>query len=251
MILIKEVYKSFLYPTESYLKNRLGSAQALLKPGEGSDRFFNKQEYLRYLMKKFLVAEKLHMSQIFAPDGKVVPVTILKSAGIKVTQIKTADKDKYLAVQVGFGKKRKVSKALAGHTKDMGNFKKLMEFRVEDVNGYERGQVIKVDTFAVGDKVSVTAAMKGRGFAGPVKRYRFHGAPASHGHDHPRAVGAIGGRFPQHVRKGLRMAGHMAGIRTVTNLVVIDVDPKRNLIAIKGAVPGAPGGIVRIEGRGK
>jgi len=89
--------------------------------------------------------------------------------------------------------------------------------------------------------------MKGRGFAGPIKRHGFHGAPASHGHDHPRAVGAIGGRFPQHVRKGLRMAGRMGGVRTVTNLEVIDVDLERNLIAVKGAVPGANGGIVRIQ----
>ena len=168
-----------------------------------------------------------------------------------MTQVRTADKDKYSAVQVGFGRRKKATKALAGHTKELGNFKKLMEFRVEDSSKYERGQEIKVDTFAVGDKVSVTSEMKGRGFAGPVKRHGFHGAPASHGHDHPRAVGAIGGRFPQHVRKGLRMAGHMAGVRTVKNLEVIDVDPKRNLIAVKGAVPGAPGGLVRIVIAGK
>jgi large subunit ribosomal protein L3 len=197
-------------------------------------------------MEKFIVAEKLHMSQIFDASGKVVPVTILKSSGVKVTQIRTQDKDKYTAVQVGFGKKKKPTKALAGHTKDVGSFAHLMEFRVADSASYQRGQQIKVDTFAVGDKVSVTAEMKGRGFAGPVKRYGFHGAPASHGHDHPRAVGAIGGRFPQHVRKGLRMAGHMAGVRTVKNLEVIEIDAKKNLIAIKGAVPGAPGGIVRI-----
>jgi large subunit ribosomal protein L3 len=197
-------------------------------------------------MAKFLVAEKLHMSQIFTADGKVVPVTVLKSSGVKVTQVRTMDKDKYSAVQVGFGRKRKPSKALAGHTKDVGNFAKLMEFRVEDSSSYQKGQQIKVDTFAVGDIVSVTAEMKGRGFTGPVKRWGFHGAPASHGHDHPRAVGAIGGRFPQHVRKGLRMAGHMAGVRTVKNLEVVEIDPKKNLIAIKGAVPGAPGGIVRI-----
>jgi large subunit ribosomal protein L3 len=197
-------------------------------------------------MEKFIVAEKLHMSQIFDASGKVVPVTILKSSGVKVTQIRTQDKDKYTAVQVGFGKKKKPTKAMAGHTKDVGSFARLMEFRVADPASYQRGQQIKVDTFTVGDKVSVTAEMKGRGFAGPVKRYGFHGAPASHGHDHPRAVGAIGGRFPQHVRKGLRMAGHMAGVRTVKNLEVIEIDPKKNLIAIKGAVPGAPGGIVRI-----
>ncbi len=189
------------------------------------------------------------MSQIFAADGKVVPVTILKCDGLKVTQVRTADKDKYTAVQVGFGKKRNASKASAGHTKDLGTFRKLTEFRLndEEIKGMERGTEIKVDTFAIGDFVKVSAEMKGRGFAGPVKRHGFHGAPASHGHDHPRAVGAIGGRFPQHVRKGLRMAGRMGGVRTVTNLEVIDIDVTRNLIAIKGAIPGAPGGIVKIE----
>ncbi len=191
------------------------------------------------------------MSQIFTKDGKVVPVTILKVAPNKVTQIRTAEKDKYQAVQVGFGRRKKATKALAGHTKDLGNFAKLIEFRVDDSSKFSRGQEIKVDTFAVGDKVKVTGEMKGRGFAGPIKRHGFHGAPMSHGHDHPRAVGAIGGRFPQHVRKGLRMAGHMAGTRTVKNLEVVEIDAKRNLIAVKGAVPGANGGIVKIQLAGK
>lgn len=198
-------------------------------------------------MSKFLVAEKLHMSQIFTKDGKVVPVTILKAAKNKVVQIRTMEKDKYQAVQIGFGRKKNATKALAGHTKELGNFAHLMEFRVEDSSKFARGQEIGVDTFAIGDKIKATAEMKGRGFAGPIKRYGFHGAPASHGHDHPRAVGAIGGRFPQHVRKGLRMAGHMAGVRTVKNLEVVDIDAKRNLIAVKGAVPGAPGGVVKLQ----
>lgn len=198
-------------------------------------------------MSKFILAEKLNMSQIFAADGKVVPVTVLKAGPIKVTQVRTQEKDKYQAVQVGFGKKKKATKASAGHTKELGNFATLMEFRVDDSSVYTRGQEIKADTFAIGDMVKATAEMKGRGFAGPIKRHGFHGAPASHGHDHPRAVGAIGGRFPQHVRKGKRMAGHMAGVRTVKNLEVVDIDVKRNLIAVKGAVPGANGGLVRIE----
>jgi large subunit ribosomal protein L3 len=188
------------------------------------------------LMAKFIIAEKLNMTQMFTADGKVVPVTILKAGPVKVVQVKTMDKDKYTAVQVGFG------------TKKSGNkFKKLSEFRIDEKDVYEKDQEIKVDTFAIGDKVKVTAEMKGRGFAGPIKRYGFHGAPASHGHDHPRAVGAIGGRFPQHVRKGLRMAGRMGGTRTVKNLEVMDIDVERNLIAVKGAVPGANGGIVKIQ----
>lgn len=198
-------------------------------------------------MKKFILAEKMNMSQIFAKDGKVIPVTILKAGPVKVTQVKTMDKDKYTAVQVGYGRRKNATNALKGHTKELGNFKKLAEFRLDDVSEMTRGQEIKVDAFSPGDFVKVTAEMKGRGFAGPIKRYRFKGAPASHGHDHPRAVGSIGGRFPQHVRKGKRMAGRMGGTRTVRNLEVIEIDAKRNLIAVKGAVPGAPGGLVMIQ----
>ncbi|OGE74246.1 MAG: 50S ribosomal protein L3 [Candidatus Doudnabacteria bacterium RIFCSPLOWO2_02_FULL_42_9] len=187
-------------------------------------------------MAKFIIAQKLKMSQMFTDKGIVVPVTILKAGPVKVTLVRTMDKDKYTAVQVGFGKKKTGNK-----------FKKLVEFRTDDKDSYSTGDEIKADTFIIGDKVKVTAEMKGKGFAGPVKRWHFHGAPASHGHDHPRAVGAIGGRFPQHVRKGLHMAGRMGGTRTVTNLEVVDVDAARNLIAIKGAVPGANGGIVKIQ----
>ena len=192
---------------------------------------------------KFILAEKLNMSQFFDATGKVFPVTILKAGPVKVVAVKTQEKDKYMAVQVGYGKKKHPSKAEAGN----GGFKTLAEFRISEKETFNKGDEIKADTFAIGDKVKVTAEMKGRGFAGPIKRHGFHGAPASHGHDHPRAVGAIGGRFPQHVRKGLRMAGRMGGVRTVKNLEVIDVDAKRNLIAVKGAVPGARGGLVRIQ----
>jgi large subunit ribosomal protein L3 len=194
-------------------------------------------------MSKFIIAQKLKMSQMFTAKGEVVPVTILKAGPVKVVQVKTAEKDKYSAVQVGFGKKKNPTKAEAGH----GAFQILFEFRTDDKDSFNKGDEIKADTFAIGDKVKVTAEMKGKGFAGPVKRWGFHGAPASHGHDHPRAVGAIGGRFPQHVRKGLHMAGRMGGTRTVTGLEIIDVDVARNLIAVKGAVPGANGGIVRIQ----
>ncbi|OGE81477.1 MAG: 50S ribosomal protein L3 [Candidatus Doudnabacteria bacterium RIFCSPLOWO2_02_FULL_48_8] len=183
---------------------------------------------------KFILAEKLNMSQIFK-DGKAIPVTILRAGPVKVTAVKNLDRDKYQAVQVGFGRSKKRA------------FGKLSEFRVSDVKSFAKDQEIRVDSFVVGDRIKVTAEMKGRGFAGPIKKYGFKGAPASHGHDHPRAVGAIGGRFPQHVRKGLRMASRMGGVRTIRNLEVVDVDSERNLIAVKGAVPGARGGIVKIQ----
>lgn len=196
---------------------------------------------------KFIVAEKLSMSQIFSKNGQVVPVTILKAAPIKITQVKSSDKDKYSAVQVGYGKKKNQTKTEAGHVKNLGKFARLVEFRVPQDAKYEHGQEIKVDSFEIGDKVKVTSKMKGKGFTGPVKRYGFAGQPKTHGHDHPRAVGSIGMRFPQHVRKGLKMAGRMAGTRTVKNLEVIDIDVKRNLIAVKGAVPGARGTMVKIQ----
>lgn len=197
-------------------------------------------------MSKFILAEKLNMSQVFQA-GQAVPVTILRAGPVTVVQIKSQDKDKYSAVQVGFGKRQRASQALAGHTKGLGNFAALVEFRVSDTAGLARGQVITAENFQPGDMVKITGEMKGRGFAGPIKKYGFKGAPASHGHDHPRAVGSIGGRFPQHVRKGKRMAGRMGGSRTVKNLEVVDVDGKRNLMAVKGAVPGAYGGIVKIQ----
>lgn len=196
---------------------------------------------------KFILAEKVNMSQIFDKDGKVVPVTILRANPVFITQVKSVGKDKYSAVQVGFGKRKKASKALSGHTKELGNFKRLVEFRIKDGAEFARGSTVTVEIFQPGDLVKVTGEMKGRGFAGPIKKYGFHGAPASHGHDHPRAVGSIGGRFPQHVRKGKRMASRMGGTRTVRNLEVVDVDVKKSLIAIKGAVPGAPGGMVKIQ----
>src|SRR6187455_838736 len=131
-------------------------------------------------MSKFILAQKLNMSQMFAKDGKVVPVTILKAGPIKVVQVKTLDKDKYSAVQVGFSKKTKPNRAETGHGKDAGALMNLTEFRTDAKDVFMAGQEIKVDAFTVGDLVKVTAEMKGRGFAGPIKKYGFHGAPASH-----------------------------------------------------------------------
>src|SRR5258708_13633660 len=135
-------------------------------------------------MAKFIIAQKLNMSQMFTKDGKVVPVTILKAGPIKVVQVKTAAKYKYTAVQVGFGKKRNPNKAEAGH----GAFKILAEFRTDEKDNFTKGDDIKVDTFAVGDKVKVTAEMKGRGFPGPIKRHGSHAPPRSPGPLPPNAA---------------------------------------------------------------
>jgi large subunit ribosomal protein L3 len=200
----------------------------------------------------FIIGKKLNMSTHFLENGIAVPVTILEVNPVVVTQIRTKEKDKYEAVQVGYGKKKAINKPSAGHLKNLGNFAHLKEFRVKDLSGIEVGQKIDASGFEIGEMVDVVGIMKGRGFAGAIKRHGFHGMPASHGHDKPRAVGSIGQRYPQHVRKGLRMAGRMGGVAvTMKNLQVIEVDAKKNLIAVKGAVPGHRNGIVQVISTGK
>lgn len=201
---------------------------------------------------KFTIAKKLNMTSHFLESGNIVPVTVLQVGPAVVTQVKTKEKDKYEAVQVGYGKKKNISKALAGHFKGLGQFAMVKEFKIKDLSGIEVGKKLDLSDFQVGEVVDVTGIMKGRGFAGAIKRHGFGGMPASHGHDKPRAVGSIGQRFPQHVRKGLRMAGHMGVIGvTVKNLQIIDIDLKKNLIAVKGAVPGHRNGLVQVVSTGK
>jgi large subunit ribosomal protein L3 len=201
----------------------------------------------------FAVTKKLNMSQVFLESGEVIPVTMLKVQNLVVTQVKEqGGKDKYSAVQVGYGTKKKLTKPMAGHMKELGKFSNLTEFRVDDVTDYAVGKKIDGSAFQVGEVIACIGTMKGRGFAGAMKRHGFKGFPASHGHNKPRSVGSIGQRFPQHVRKGMRMAGHM-GTQTVTvkNLQVVDVDMARNLIAVKGAVPGHRNAVVRVISTGK
>ena len=202
----------------------------------------------------FLIGRKLNMSQYFdEQSGSVLPVTVIKADPMTVTQVKSSEgKDKYSAVQVGIGKKKKVSKSLQGHLKDLGTFSVLAEFRVPDIKGIERGGKIDVSGFKVGELVDAIGVSKGRGFAGAMKRHGFHGFPMSHGHNKPRSVGSIGQRFPQHVRKGMRMAGHMGVLQvTVKNLQIVEVDVKKNLISVNGAVPGHRNGLVKIISTGK
>lgn len=202
----------------------------------------------------FLIGRKLNMTQYFdEASGSVLPVTVISAEPMTVTQVKTAEgKDKYNAVQVGVEKKKKVSKSLQGHLKGLDTFSVLAEFRVADVKGLERGNKIDVSGFKVGELVNTIGVSKGRGFAGAMKRHGFKGFPASHGHNKPRSVGSIGQRFPQHTRKGLRMAGHM-GVEQVTvkNLQVVEVDAKKNLISLKGALPGHRNALIKIISTGK
>lgn len=204
------------------------------------------------------------MSQYFHTEtGTSFPMTVIQAENMVITQVKDiSGKDKYSAVQIGTGKKsrgagsasggKKISQSVQGHLKGLDTFSVLSEFRVKEPLSYQRGQKLDLSGFVVGEMVNVIGVSKGRGFAGAMKRHGFKGFPASHGHDRPRSVGSIGQRFPQHVRKGMRMAGHM-GVEQVTvkNLQVLEVDAKRNLIALKGAVPGHRNGLVKIISTGK
>lgn len=194
-------------------------------------------------MGKSILAKKIEMTQMFDESGKVIPVTLLEAGPVFVTQIKLKERDGYEAVQVGFGAKKKL-----GLPAQAGEFRWLREFR-DSAEGLNAGDRINVSVFEKGDVVDVTGYSKGRGFQGVVKRHGFHGGPKTHGTKHShRAPGSIGATHPQHVIKGKRMAGHM-GMRRVTtkNLTVIDVDPEKNTLSVKGAVPGSRGTLVMIK----
>lgn len=197
----------------------------------------------------FILAKKIGMTQRFKDNGNVVPVTLVEAGPCVVTQVKTQDNDGYSAVQIGFGQTKNATKARIGHTKDLQSNLHLREFRIDDAKGLERGTVINTDTFKPGDKVKVTGTSKGKGFQGVVRRHGFRGGPASHGHkDNLRMPGSIGATFPQHVMKGLRMAGHMGDDRiSVKNLEIIEVDAEKHLMAIKGAVPGSRGALLLVQ----
>jgi large subunit ribosomal protein L3 len=206
-------------------------------------------------MTKFILGKKLKMTQIFQEDGRVVPVTVIKAGPCLVTQVKTEEKDGYEAVQIGFGQRRKLSKALSGHLKGLGNFRYLREFRFKIQNSkfqkpeLKVGDKIDVGIFQPGDKVQVSGTSKGKGFQGVVKRWGFKGGPASHGHkDQLRMPGSIGATDPARVFKGKKMAGRMGGERvTVKGLEVVEVDKDKGLLMIKGAVPGGRNGLLEIS----
>lgn len=192
------------------------------------------------------------MTQIFDDSGRVTPGTIVAAGPLAVTQVKSVEKDGYAAVQVGFGsrKEKNLSAAVKGHLKGLGMFRYLREFAPDAA--LERGASIDVSVFAPGDVVAVSAISKGKGFQGVVKRHGFHGGPRSHGQKNKeRAPGSIGGggRAGARVVKGMRMGGRMGGVRvTVKNLRILQVDTASNTLVISGAIPGAPGTLVEIEG---
>jgi large subunit ribosomal protein L3 len=204
---------------------------------------------------KFILGKKLGMTQVFAPNGDILPVTRVQAGPCQITQVKNSGKDNSVAVEIGFEEVKdfRVNQPKAGHLKDLTPVRHLRSFLTESVEGLDRGDVVSVDAFAVGDIVVVEGVSKGKGFAGVVKRHGFHGAPASHGHKHDlRAPGSIGAGGVQRVFKGMRMAGRMGGFPvTVKNLEVVEVHPETNEIYIKGAVPGARNGLVKISAPGK
>ena len=200
------------------------------------------------------LGKKVGMSRVFREDGRVVPVTMIQAGPCSVTQIKTTDTDGYEAVQLGFGPVKKLNKPKSGHLRGASPVRHLREVKADDVGEFELGQQISVDIFEPGELLDVIGTSKGRGFAGVMKRHGFGGGPRTHGQsDRARAPGSIGGgTTPGKVFKGLKMAGHMGNARiTVKNLEVVQVDPERNLLFVKGGVPGAPNGLLTIRRTGK
>ncbi len=193
------------------------------------------------------------MTQKFKADGEVIPVTVVQAGPCTITAVKTKEKDGHQAVQIGFGQAKKINKPLAGHLKNLGKFKYLREFRVEDVANFKVGDKFDVSMFVAGDKVKVTGTSKGKGFQGVVKRHHFHGSPATHGHkDQLRMPGSIGAGGVQRVFKGVRMGGQMGDDRvTVQNLEIADVDAEKNLLYLRGAVPGGRHSFLIISGEGE
>jgi len=201
-----------------------------------------------------IIGKKLGMTQIFLEDGSVVPATVVEAGPCKVVQKKTQERDGYNALQLGFLPKdaRKVNKPLTGHFKKAGAdlYYVLKEFRLENVEGYELGQEVSVNLFKAGDSVDITGLSKGKGFAGVIKRHKFHGFPASRGtHEYFRHGGSVGANsYPAHVFKGHRMPGHFGNARvTLQNITVLDVKEDQHLILVKGGIPGAPNGWVLIR----
>lgn len=203
-------------------------------------------------MEKAILGKKLGMTQVFAADGKIIPVTVVEAGPCTVVQKKTTETDGYNAVQVGFDsiKEKHVNKPQAGHfaKHSVKATRYLREFRLAAIDALNVGDEIKVDIFAEGELVDVTGISRGKGFAGAIKRWNFHRGPEAHGSKYHRGSGSLGQREWKRVPKGRKNAGHLGVERvTVQGLRVVRVDAERNLILIKGAVPGAKGSLVTIR----
>lgn len=204
-------------------------------------------------MLKGIIGKKLGMSQIFHEDGGVVPVTVVQAGPCTVVQVKTPERDRYGAVQLGFEEKdaKRLNKPAQGRFQkaQVPGFRHLKEFRVADPASFQVGQKITVEGFKIGDRVDVIGVSKGKGFMGVVKRWHFRGGRATHGSMFHRAPGSIGASsYPSRVWPGQKMGGHMGNRRaTLQNLEIVDIRPRQNLLLIKGAVPGGPRGLVFVR----
>ena len=199
---------------------------------------------------KGILGRKKGMTRIFSEDGCVEPVSVIEAGPCIVTQVKTAQANGYQAVQVGYEEARRLNEPEEGHLKRLPPLRHLKEFRVDDLGDAQIGQRIDVGIFEPGDIVNVRGVSKGKGFAGGMKRHNFRGGPKTHGQsDRARAPGSVGaGTTPGRVWKGTRMAGHMGNEKvTALNLKVVYVDPERNLIMVRGSVPGSRNGMVVIQ----
>ncbi|MCL1965232.1 MAG: 50S ribosomal protein L3 [Firmicutes bacterium] len=209
-------------------------------------------------MKKAIVGKKVGMTQVFSPDGRLLPVTVIQAGPCTVVQKKTVQNDGYAAIQVGFEQvpehrvEKLLNKPLRGHFKKAGvkPTRRLREFRLADCEAYEIGQVIKADIFEPGEKVDVTGISKGHGFTGVIQRWNQHTGPMAHGSKYHRGVGSMGANSdPSRVFKNKHMPGHY-GVEKVTiqNLSVVRVDAERDLLLVRGAVPGPNGGLLLVRG---
>ena len=204
-------------------------------------------------MKVALLGKKIGMTQVFDENNRLVPVTVIEAGPCPVTQVKSDETDGYSAVQIGFRpqKEHRLSKAALGHFKKAGvePLAELREFRVEGEGELNVGDVLTVEKFEAGQKIDVIGTSKGRGFQGVVKRYGFHGGPASHGSMFHRRGGSYGMcQWPGHVIKGKKMPGHMGDVqRTVQNLTVVKVLAEKNIILVKGSIPGSRGSLVTVR----
>ena len=204
-------------------------------------------------MQKGIIGKKIGMTQIFDEKGKVIPVTVVEAGPCVVAQKKTVENDGYAAIQIGFGdvKAHKVTKPMKGHFAkgDVAPKKTLRELRLDNIDSYNVGDLIKADAFAAGDKVDLSGVSKGKGYASTIKRYNAHRGPMGHGSKSHRVVGSMGSSAtPSSVKKGKRMPGHMGAANvTLQNVEIVRADAEKNLLLIKGAVPGPKGAILVIK----
>jgi large subunit ribosomal protein L3 len=197
-----------------------------------------------------LIGRKVGMTQVFQDDGTMIAVSVLAIEPNTVTRVRTDERDGYTAVQLGTDATDRLSKPRTGQLPGLPKLKTLREVRVDDVAEYEVGQTFAVgDVFESGDLVDVTGVSKGRGFSGPIKRHHFHRGPKTHGSDHHREPGSIGpGTTPGRVYKGMKMAGHMGSARaTIKKVRVVRTDGDRNLLLVKGTLPGARGSLILVK----